>query len=476
MQIDLFDTLDFTTVNDLLEIIDPVIFSRGGVLSPNGLLSTEIFGVSLRERKENYAYVDLHDYFLHPFIYKLLKRINRNFESIVHGNKSFIIKDGELVEDDTGETGLNFLYNNWEKINFKKNESRGRNERIDVLNAYKKNEIFVNRWVIIPAFYRDVNLSSIDKGKLSHHEINDKYSKLIRLAEMIKSSNDFNFVLNTTRANIQVTLVEIYDLLKSKLEKKQGMIRRSLLGKSITYGSRSVITAPTFKAKVPEELEVDFYHTGIPLAQCCSLFTPFIISWVKNFFQREFERSGNDYVIKDKTGTLKTVKLKEPELYFNEEMIKKEIDNFIFSYSNRFVPIKLPTEDNSDLYFSFVGRVYDKSKPETESPIIGRPATWADILYQAAYEITSDKHVYITRYPLTDYFGTFPNRITVLSTHTTVPMFINNKVYSSYPKIDLKMPQSEIAVAFIDTVTMSNLYLDGLGGKIIATMHSNMYW
>ena len=465
MQVDLFDMAEFIKINKLREISDPMLFVRGGIPSPSGLLSTDIFGVSINDRKNTYAYINLYEYFIHPFIYKLLLRLNRNFSHIIHGSKKYVINNGMLVEDEeSGETGIRFLYDNWEKINFEKNNSLIRNERIDLLNAYKKNVIFTKYWLVIPAFYRDVNLQNIEKGKLSHHEINDKYSKLIRLASLLSNDNSFDFTLTSTKAKIQTTLVEIYDLLKGKLEKKQGLIRKSLLGKSIDYGARAVISAPTFHTNKWDEMDIDLYHVGVPLSQCCSLFTPFVINWVKGFFRREFEKSGNKYLIKQ-GDQLKFVELKDPELYFNDEYIKKQIDQFIFSYTDRFVPIELPVKDTSlgPVYLRFTGRIYDDKDP-TSGASLDRNATWCDILYLAAMDVCSDKMVYITRYPITDYFSTFPSQITVLSTTETLPVFINGTVYKHYPHIDLSKNKQEISTSFHDTVTMSNLMLKGLGG------------
>ena len=97
--------------------------------------------------------------------------------------------------------------------------------------------------------------------------------------------------------------------------------------------------------------------------------------------------------------------------------------------------------------------------------IAGRPMTWTDIFYMAAVETLQDiKHVYTTRYPLLDYFGTFPSRVSVLSTFKTAPVLINGKIYMHYPIIDCSMSPSEVTSQFIDTVSMSNLYLDAIGG------------
>lgn len=469
MEIDLIPIKKFITLNNLREVTDPILFERGNIPTSGGLLSTDIFGVSVQDRRETWAYVKLNGNFLHPFIYKLLKRMNRNFESLVSGTKQFTVQDGNLVEvEEGGSTGLEFLYENWNKLNFEKNNSMMRNERIDVLNAYDKDTIFTEYWIVEPAFYRDVNLQSSAQGKISHHEINDKYSKIIRQASVLLQSSNFDFEMNATRAKIQNTLVEIYDLSKSKIEKKHGLIRRSLLGKSIDFGARSVISAPIFRASKPEDLQVDFYHCGVPVATCCSLFTPFIVAWVKSFFKREIEKLGNKYPVRLKSGETKYVSLKDPETYFTEEFIKKQIDRFIFSYSDRFEPIRLPIEEDKDfpngIFMAFTGRFSNPDVPETDSPLATRPATWCDVLYQAAVDVTRDKMVWITRYPLLDYFGIFPNKISVLSTHDTVPMYIGEKLYTHYPKIDLDMPKEKVSVYFIDTVTMSNLYLHGLGG------------
>jgi len=225
-------------------------------------------------------------------------------------------------------------------------------------------------------------------------------------------------------------------------------------------------------------MKVDFYNCGIPLSQCCSLCTPYMITWVKRFFQRELERLYMKYPVKLKTEEIIYVKLKSPELFFNDEYIEKQINKFISSYGDRFEKIKLPIDDpkyEKNIYLSFIGREFIKGVPETESPLIQRPATWCDILYQAAVEITSDKHVYVTRYPVLDYFGTFPNKIHVLSTHETIPMFVGSRVYEHYPKIDIKMPKEKVSITFADTVTMSNLYLTGLGGDYDGSLNAHLY-
>ena len=464
MEIDLYDTAKVIKLNNLKEVSDPMLFIKGSIPSPNGLLSTEIFGVSINERRSTFAYIDLHGIFLHPFIYKLLKRINRKFESCVHGTAKFIIKDGDLFEDENGETGINFIYNNWDKFKFDP-RSGSRAERVEVLNNYTKNELFTKYWIVIPAFYRDANFENADKGKVSHRsEINDKYIKLIRYAALMTSGGVFDFQLNATVGKIQDTLVELYDFFKDKLAKKEGMIRRNLMGKSTDYASRCVISAARFNANTPEDQLVDFYHVGLPLAHCCSEFNPFIVAWVRNFFRQKFETSGGKIPYKNKKGEIKMIEVKDPELYFNDELIKKEIDNFIKNFPDRFRIIMVPTTDPElpELPMSFTARIYNKNDVMSESNIFNRPMTWCDLLYIAAVDVTKDKCVYITRYPISDYFSIFPNMVSVISTNETMPVYIDGTVYKHYPKIDLDAPPEKVATMFTDTIQMSNVHLDGL--------------
>lgn len=469
MQLDLLPMKKFAVINKLEEVTNPVTFEKGAIPSSDGLLSTEIFGTSIRERREKFAIIDLHGHYFAPFIYKIIRRVDKKFEYVVTGARKYIITEsGDLVQDDEkGKNGLKWLYDNWSKIKLKKNKSNARNNRIDLINSMDRDTIFVSQWVVIPAFYRDVNLQDMDGGKLAHHEINDLYNRLIRLSLSAADSNQFDFTFTRTATGIQNTLVEIYDLLKGMLEKKNGLIRKSLLGRSVDYGNRSVISAPQFNKNRPEDMDVDLYKSALPLSQTCVAFAPIVISWVRRFFERELEATGNKYPVKNKKGDIYYVKLKEPAAYFNEEFIMEKLEKFVHSPSDRFEKIELPVDDpdyKGKLYMTFAGRLYDGKDESTASDIINRPATWTDIFYQAAVQASEDRVVWITRYPILDYFGMACTRVHVKSTLDTVPVVIGNRTYPTYPNVIVDMPRSNVATYFSDTLTISNLYLKGNGG------------
>lgn len=473
MQLNLMDIEKFVNVNPTMigEVTNPIFLDRNKAPTYDGLLSTEIFGNTTKERARKFGFISLGGYYFQPIIFKNIKRLDRRIEGICAGKIKVIIqKDGTMVEDENGQTGLDFLYKNWEKIHYKKNESSEHNDRVDVLENHKKSEIFTNVWIVCPAMYRDINMQDVDTRKIGADTINGSYSRLIRLSSMLKQDSSFTPMMNNTKYMIQLTLVEIYDYFKNLIEKKNGMIRKSLLGKNVDYGARLVITAPNYNSNSYKDTEVDFYHAGVPLANCCSLFTPFILGWVRNFLQNELELFGVKYRIDDeKHNTTRLRPLKDPMSYYNDETIRKMMETFIFSYSGRFQRIELPHEnmDKEKVYLTFAA-----NNPSVDEKLTTRHLTLTDLFFLAAYNVCKDKHVYITRYPMTDIMGTFPIKINVLSTVETIPVEYNGELIKKYPKIDLSLTPNEVASQFVDTLRFQNVFLKAMNGDLLKTVRS----
>lgn len=466
MKIDIFDVKEFIDANNLQEVTSPVLFQRGNIPNPNGLVSNEIFGVTTKSRRETYAYIDLHGYFFNPHIYKAIRRMFRNIDKIVNGEQYYSINDkGYLVLDENGDTGIEWLYNNWDKIKWEDKDSTAsvsmRDERINLLNNCKKNEIFMHYQIVIPAFYRDIKSSS-NGGETD--DINNMYARLIRLCSLVENKDLFDFQFNSTNYTIQMTIVSIYEYFRDKIKKKGGLIRKYLLGKNTDYATRTVITAPTFHADRPDDLFVDFEHAALPISQICSLAYPFIIHYVKEFFERELidmENSKNIYDI-NTDSIVDSVEIDSPETFYSEKYLKKSIDTFIKDPESRFNIIEVPVKGNKKYGLSFNGKRLDASNKSELASISGRPMTWTDLLYMACEYVTRDKHCLITRYPLLDEFGIFPSKIRVTSTTKTMVMQVGDYIYKWYPCIDLDTPKDKIGSKFIDSVQFSNSYLAGI--------------
>lgn len=239
MQLTIFDTTEFSQINKLQEITSPSLLTTGAIPDPDGLISNEIFGVTTKKRKQTFAYIDLYSHFLNPHIYIALSRIFANLPNLIGGVKYYRIDEetGYLIEDnENGETGIEFLYDNWEKINFRrdtngsdKDTQSTRNTRINVIKGYPKNEVFMRRQIVIPAFYRDIKTGSNKSGG-STDDINKLYQRLIRESKLISSSSLYSVQFHNTNLDIQLTIVKIYNYFKDKIKGKNGLIRKYLMG------------------------------------------------------------------------------------------------------------------------------------------------------------------------------------------------------------------------------------------------------
>lgn len=463
MKLDLMDMRKVIIVNGLRPVTNPILFETGNVPTPDGLLSLEIFGTTSRERKDNFSFIELKDYFIHPFAYKMLIRLDRKIESIVKGTRRFIInEEGQFIEDEeNGNTGCQWLFKNWDKVKFKRNESNVRNERINLIEAYSKEVIFIRQWIVIPAFYRDVNFQNADAGQISHNELTDLYCKLLKYCNLLEASSEFDFMINSTKGKIQDTLVEIYNYFKGKLEKKNGLIRKSLLGKSIDYGVRAVIAAPEFKTNKYNENIVDFRHCAIPVSLICTLFFPFMLHELRNFFKEQYELL--NYKISDLSeynpNLSGSVDLLDFDFFYNEDYYKKLMDVFTRSYEDRFKKIEIPLKQEQPYPIYYKIRLQKEDGTE-----VIRDMTYTDVLYIAAVRAASDKHVFLTRYPITNHLGTIPSKLNVSSTVQTEKMYYNGTLFKFYPKVDLNMSPTEVSTFFYDVLKLSNVLLKAFGG------------
>ena len=72
------------------------------------------------------------------------------------------------------------------------------------------------------------------------------------------------------------------------------------------------------------------------------------------------------------------------------------------------------------------------------------------------------------------YFNQFPTKVRVSSTIKTEPMIVGDKFYKSYPYIRQEDIGTNTSNLFIDSLNISNLYLDGIGGITINVATTNL--
>lgn len=502
LSMELLDIDKFIKVNSLEEVSDPVFFN-GPTPTERGLLSNEIFGITKSERSGIYAYIDLGGTFIHPIVYKVLCKLNNKIPDIVNGTDFFIIDDsGDLIKSDDGHTGIDWFRKNFNKIKFKKNESTSRNRYVDFIE-YARDKMWITKYIVSPPYYRDVDTrqASIGVG-----EINKLYSSLIIATRSIKDTSSYGLTLeDVTKARVQNILVQIFDWYGNgttiggqetpkNLPGKYGLIKRGLLYKTVDYSTRLVLSAPDVEAENVDDIMVNMDYAGLPLASAICNFKPFIMFWLRRFFENRFAgRMEYPVHINDKDTVM--VPLVDYQIAFSDVVLEEQIERFIHGYSNRFIPIEIPIDKveytkrmkekhytkkelltPQKMCLSMVGYKLNNSSDYNETKNdyssfkkIDRPLTWCDLFYRAACEVTSDKNILVTRFPIDSYLNQFPTKVRIKSTIKTQPMVVsdgfedNTKFYNWYPVINKEDIGGNTSPLFSDTFSMCNGLIGAMG-------------
>ena len=454
---DLLDIDKFIRINGLQEVTNPIYVDKKAP-TPDGVLSYEIFGTSIADRRNRMAYIDLHGHYMHPLAAIKLSAYDRKLGNLLMSVKRYRVENGELIEDDeNGDAGPEFLYKIWGTIKTK-DKTTVTTKELQKFYQRPKDKLFVTKWLVIPAFYRDLNTSSGSFTK-SSNELNNWYASIISYTQTLnRYANMFKHMDQLTRSRVQTLLNDIYKKLMVDTVKgnpsKFGMLRRYLQGRSVNYSARMVITASNQNKDSYKNVQVKYGYGLIPLAYTISCFYPFVVYQLKRFFDMEFLQGGKVPVgsYNDK-GEVEITYVSFQSSY-DENDIAAMISKYINSPSLRYDTVPTPPDINGDVYKIMLTGRFNK-----QDTTISRPATLTDILYIAAVRATQDKHAIITRYPLDNFNGQFPVRVSVASTVNTQPVTIGNEFYQFFP-----VCEGDPTNSFIDTLEFSNTYLKAMGG------------
>jgi DNA-directed RNA polymerase beta' subunit len=265
---------------------------------PQGLFSEEIFGMDgSPERKSSISWINLNCDVIHPALYdSLLKRIERKINIILSGETLFKITDeGELVEDENGEiNGYSSFVKNIHRIKFRMNDDGGERDRI--IEMMHKNIssglFFTDKIFVISPDNRPISVGENVRDVLID-EMNEIYQRVIILSNQIKGVSGTMYDIMSYK--MQLAIKDLYEFVKVKVAKKEGIIRNLMLGKRVDFSSRLVIT-PNPHLKIGE--------VGIPLVIICSIFEPQMLYALVNSpeakrIPKEFHESLKEFLGKE---------------------------------------------------------------------------------------------------------------------------------------------------------------------------------
>lgn len=487
--IDILNIDDYVSRNQLQEVTSSTLFNRNSS-EPHvdGLLSYRIFGLPGEPaRKLLYGYINLNDKFVHPHVYKLLTTLKREiYRDIINGVGSFTVDNGELkrviasdgdMKIKTGAkvgTGTNFLYEIWDKLDFSVTPETAQQtkEVRETLGILKKDEIFVTKWLVIPAFYRDVDLNTNKRN-----EYNTFYIRLLELASLIKASTTMFSLFSTTDAHkrIQQTLNDIYALfVLNTVGGSKGFIQNNVIGKTTEYSARLVLSGADFNSNNPNEAETSFTHSALPLSVTIKIFLPFVAYSLRQWFRNYF--SGSDFVYYyDSDKSLKRIEV-DPTFddILSIKKLQKRVNLYEESKSHRLEPVTVRGLDKKEyplMYFAgdeliTANHLTRAGFIAEQTPKVLRPMNWTELFYIASYDITKDKFIYITRYPIEDYNSIYPSLFNIIPTKKYKKVTISGIDYPRFPdfgeianKDYRKVTDSELAFLFSDTLKLFPSYL-----------------
>lgn len=463
---------------------------------PDGLFSEEIFGrIGTKERKTRWGYISLHDTFMSPHAFYVLQSLKRNIAlDLKEGlGRYYVDKTGEITKLEEGKfvpddalykiagTGFDWLQDAWDSISWKVLPSMTNSAKTNRkwFRLVKKEEVFIDKILVMPAFYRDISYTS--SGSTKKSVINTHYSKILRLAEVLKNTMNFVFtddpkisVKSTTYGKMQDAIMEIYLEMIPKLGGANGFINENVVGKTVDFGARMVISAADYNTEHYTQNEADFFHTSIPLATAINIFSPFSIyglnQWIKNFVSGARQIT---YWDKDK----KQIVTKELDPSYLDEFTPKNIRKFLDIYKSskrfRLRPMTIRATDKSRIPLTAYIKtqnnevIFELSNNVSEFiEVTGRDfreLTYVELLYIIAETYLSDKTVLITRYPLTTYNNTYTSLMNIIPATKYTTVWFNGTKYTRYPIPNAKTG-TEIEQLFVDSLRLDIPFLGALGG------------
>jgi len=229
--------------------------NKDGSLVPNSgsFYDPSIFGFSSKEIFNQFAYIQLVEPVLHPFIFKNIGKINGIFKKCISKKINCTIKNSMLVEDEKGTgasgTGIQFIINNFNKINFENYRTETNSDFINIL-LKDKDLLIIKKIPVLPIGYRNYTESH---GKLEEDDLTSIYKKIVNIEEskdwVSDSDNPMNDIVKSMYKNtskkeyIQRYILELYDYFLDKLSAKSGFFRSALFGKRVDNVARYVINA-----------------------------------------------------------------------------------------------------------------------------------------------------------------------------------------------------------------------------------------
>lgn len=239
--VELIEPGDFKS---LPEVTNPVTFNQNGP-TQDGLYSEVIFKSTVKDNSSLFAYINLGTTIVHPLMYDNLNKLDPLFKKIVDSKSGVkaIFVGGMLQEAPNGKNGIGWLYSIWDQIDFTKYYKEGFKDFSEGFSDLKKEQIFINKWIVPPPLYRPW---IEERGIKKEDEITVLYKDILRITRAQKGDNDFvNKMLDQTSKTelVQQKVNKLHHYLVGLIAKSDGFQEAKLIGKRMNNVARLTANA-----------------------------------------------------------------------------------------------------------------------------------------------------------------------------------------------------------------------------------------
>ena len=413
-------------VQYLNEITSTTLFDRSGKeIDKHGLYSQTIFGtVGSERRTKTFAYINLYADILHPRLYLYLTNISTVYTSILNGTAYVKLdkKTGTFTPStmQEGETGYQFFIDSLPFLKHKRTGSAERNNKIDVINKYvKDNKYLNNKLLVLPAGLREFSVDGDDR--VEEDELNDLYRAVLTASILISNFNlDKN--VDSFKLNIQNKMHAVYLHIFALLDGKKKFINGQFGSRAVEFRSRTVLSGtPTIIHDLDTVDNDTLDTTEVGILQYCKSIDPIAKHHILNMFSKNVFREDSLMANLIDPDDYSAVSVEVPRKVQDSWMTYDGLDSILNSAFNSDVKneavmigkyifgLVLDTGDNITYYENVELIPEDKLKQ-------CRPITLGEVLLLSVHETIGKFHGFVTRYPITEQGSIFPTLIKVHST------------------------------------------------------------
>jgi len=289
MQLQLLNIEKFIQKNNYKQVKNSKVTPKG--FDPESLWSENIFGaIGSKDRRNKYGYIQFNCELIHPSVFNALKVCSEYTSKIINKKTNYIVSNKTYIEDINGETGIPFLIRTLKDVDLQLIAKKDKLEAASFIEA-NKNNIIINKFIIIPAGYRDIDLSKKDAMQMSS-EVNNIYKDLLYINSQLSGDEYLDDILIE---KLQFALNRLVSWFQNQLKGKKGILRGSMLKKRMDYTSRLVAVC---------NQNIPLGYIGLPWHTILAIYEPLF----------------THYCYKKDTSLLEDIKLflNNPNLDFND--------------------------------------------------------------------------------------------------------------------------------------------------------------